>query len=145
MKPLNNKERNEYFISFILAAISTLLLVIFCFYFTNALLQTGLADERVNQYKRFQFFKRNQKLYVKDLENIEKTFKSSDPDFKMLSKFIDRYEKCGDTTLLMKKIDKLLRKEIIRIDLKKIIQKEEYNKKIELEKCQADINKNYPN
>ena len=71
MKPLNYKERSNKFYNFITAAIITLLLTICCFYYTQDFLTDAISSKRIEEYSRFQQYRRNQQQYVKYLQQIK--------------------------------------------------------------------------
>jgi len=122
MKPLNFKERNDKFFSFVVAGTITIGITVFCLYYTSDFLTDAIANKRVEEYSRFQQYRRNQQQYTKQLEQINKAFtdnfSGSLVASKMIADFKTSYMRNGDTTAFMSRIADLSTKNAQLVDQK---------------------------
>jgi hypothetical protein len=135
MKPLNHREINTAFTNFVIAGIITLAIVVFSFYFTNDYLSAAVAQERIEEYSRFQQYKRRQKQYVKRLEGINQSFAGAFPAPQLISDFKLLFNKYGDTSLLMNRIVKLSTDNITLVEKKNVVRNEVAQEKQQLQAC----------
>lgn len=143
MKPLNYKERDSKFLKFVFSAIFTLGVTIFCLYYTNYLLTDAMAVCRVNEYSKFQNYKRNQQQYTRQLDQIGKSLSGANASTlitdNLVKDFKLSYTNNGDTSILMTKIVNLSKSNLDLTDRKNISINELNNLIRELKKCEEGL------
>ena len=121
MKPLNHKERDNKFLKFVISAILTLVLTIFCLYYTNYFLTDASTRNRVKQYSLFQNYRTSQQQYTKQLGLINKSFSENSGSLitgNMVNDFKTSFTKRRETSLLMTKLMALSRSNLDLVDEK---------------------------